>query len=82
MTFGAMTQSDGFEVQTQDKGGSWLIAYLDMDESRQFGVFNSLGFEFYQSGGNLKRGYLFAQGRQRVQKARHKRSLVLQRQRF
>ena len=53
---------DGFEVQTQDKGGSWLIAYLDLDTSRQFGVFNSLGFEFYQSSGNLK-GSLFAQGR-------------------
>ena len=46
--------SDGFEVQVQDKGGSWLIAYLDMDESRQFRVFSSLGFEFYQSGGNVK----------------------------
>ena len=45
---------DGLEVQIQDKGGSWLIAYLDLDESRQFRVFNSLGFEFYQSGGNLK----------------------------
>ena len=45
---------DGFEVQIQDKGGSWLIAYLDLDTSRQFRVFNSLGFEFYQSGGNIK----------------------------
>ena len=45
---------DGFEVSIQDKGGSWLIAYLDLDTSRQFGVFNSLGFEFYQSGGNVK----------------------------
>ena len=45
---------DGFEVSVQDKGGSWLIAYLDLDNSRHFGVFNSLGFEFYQSGGNVK----------------------------
>ena len=45
---------DGFEVSVQDKGGSWLIAYLDLDESRQFRVFTSLGFEFYQSGGNVK----------------------------
>ena len=45
---------DGFEVSVQDKGGSWLIAYLDLDTSRHFGVFNSLGFEFYQSGGNVK----------------------------
>ena len=45
---------DGFEISVQDKGGSWLIAYLDLDTSRQFRVFNSLGFEFYQSGGNVK----------------------------
>ena len=57
--------SDGFEMQIQDKGGSWLIAYLDLDESRQFGVFNSLGFEFYQSGGNLKGAtYLHKVGRE------------------
>ena len=56
---------DGFEVQTQDKGGSWLIAYLDLDTSRQFGVFNSLGFEFYQSSGNLKGApYLHKVGRE------------------
>ena len=49
----------------QDKGGSWLIAYLDLDESRQFGVFNSLGFEFYQSGGNVKGAiYLHKVGRE------------------
>ena len=57
--------SDGFEVQVQDKGGSWLIAYLDMDESRQFRVFSSLGFEFYQSGGNVKGAiYLHKVGRE------------------
>ena len=56
---------DGFEVSVQDKGGSWLIAYLDLDESRQFGVFNSLGFEFYQSGGNVKGAiYLHKVGRE------------------
>ena len=56
---------DGFEIQTQDKGGNWMIAYLDMDTSRQFGVFNSLGFQFYQSGGNLKGApYLHKVGRQ------------------
>ena len=56
---------DGFEVQVQDKGGSWLIAYLDLDISRHFGVFNSLGFQFYQSGGNLKGAiYLHKVGRE------------------
>ena len=56
---------DGFEVQVQDKGGNFLIAYLDLDESRQFGVFNSLGFQFYQSGGNLKGAiYLHKVGRE------------------
>ena len=44
---------------------------------RQFGCSGSLGFEFYQSGGNLKGCNLFAQGRQRVQKARDKRLLGL-----
>ena len=57
--------SDGFEIQIQDKGGNFLIAYLDLDESRQFRVFNSLGFEFYQSGGNLKGAvYLHKVGRE------------------
>ena len=56
---------DGFEVQIQDKGGSFLIAYLDLDTSRQFRVFNSLGFEFYQSGGNVKGAiYLHKVGRE------------------
>ena len=53
-----------FEVQVQDKGGNFLIAYLDLDESRQFGVFNSLGFQFYQSGGNLKGQLLHKVGRE------------------
>ena len=57
--------NDGFEVQTQDKGGNFLIAYLDLDTSRQFRVFNGLGFEFYQSGGNLKGAiYLHKVGRE------------------
>ena len=65
MTFGAMTQMMALRYQVQDKGGSWLIAYLDLDESRQFRVFNSLGFEFYQSGGNLKGAiYLHKVGRE------------------
>ena len=56
---------DGLEVQIQDKGGSWLISYLNLDTSRQFGVFTSLGFEFYQSGGNLKGAiYLHKVGRE------------------
>ena len=42
-----------------------MIAYLDMDTSRQFGVFNSLGFQFYQSGGNLNIApYLHKVGRE------------------
>ena len=78
MTSGAMTQVMVLKYQTQDKGGTWLIAYLDLDESRQFGVFNSLGAPVLSKRCNVKGGYLFTQGRQRVQKARHKRVLVLQ----
>ena len=57
--------NDGLEVQVQDKGGSWLIAYLDLDTSRQFRVFRSLGFEFYQDGNNIKGAiYLHKIGRE------------------
>lgn len=57
--------SDGLEVTVKDRGGSWLITYLDLDTSRQFRVFNSIGFEFYQSGGNLKGAvYLHKIGRE------------------
>ena len=56
---------DGFEMSVQEKGEAWFISYLDLDISRQFGVFNSLGFEFYQNGGNLKGAiYLHKVGRQ------------------
>ena len=56
---------DGFEVRVKDKGGSWLIAYLDLDTSRQFRTFKSLSFEFFQSGGNLKGAiYLHKVGRE------------------
>ena len=56
---------DGLEVSLQDKGGSWVIAYLDMDKGRHFRVFNSLGFEFYQSGNNIKGAvYLHKVGRE------------------
>ena len=56
---------DGFEMSVQERGEAWFISYLDLDTSRQFGVFNSLGFEFYQNGGNLKGAiYLHKVGRE------------------
>ena len=56
---------EGFEMSVQEKGEAWFISYLDLDISRHFGVFNSLGFEFYQNGGNLKGAiYLHKVGRE------------------
>ena len=56
---------EGLEMSVQEKGEAWFISYLDLDVSRQFGVFNSLGFEFYQNGGNLKGAiYLHKVGRE------------------
>ena len=42
---------DVSEVQTQDKGGSWLTAYLDLGHQPSIWCVH-FGFEFYQSGGN------------------------------
>ena len=64
-------------MSVQERGEAWFISYLDLDTSRQFGVFNSLGFEFYQNGGNLK-GAIYLHKVGRNTKNQGQRSLVLQ----
>ena len=61
-----MTQVMAWKCKIQDKAGSWFIAYLDMDESRQFRVFNSLGFEFIKAAAMVKGAIYLNQVRQRV----------------
>ena len=53
MTYGATIQTTDLRCLSKREREPF-ISYLDLDTSRQVGLFNSLGFEFYQNGGNLK----------------------------
>ena len=55
---------EGFNMQVQEKNETWFISYLDLDSSRQFRTFNSLGFQLDQTGGTKGSIYLYHVGRE------------------
>ena len=55
---------DGFEMSVKEKNELWFISWLDLDTSRQFRTFTSLGFEVDVTGGTKGSIYLHKVGRE------------------